>query len=794
MAIGIGSAWLLRAGRLRANDGVRASLTARRLTVALLCLAVPLLSAVGAGRANAHAVLLRSSPAQNARLQTAPAAVRLVFSEALDHHGSSVRVLDSSGAAVRSGGATFTSDPTEMDLALPPLQPGFFVVSWTTLSAVDGHRLQGSFPFVLLNADGSTPSGAVASVSAPALDPAPPIFDSGLRAVLLLALMTLAGGVAFVLFVLLPATDEAGGAAEVAGSPAALARAARLSILAAAVAVLSSGAGLWREADQLGGPGHLLDAVQARVGWLALARIAAALVAIVVVRGHSGGAPRRRHWWAAWPAALAALATMSLASHAAARDGAGWAVAADFVHLLSASVWLGGLVQLPWLLRAIREKASPRSAAFAAAALGRFSSLAALSVAALVMTGLFSATVEVASPRNLGSTNYGRMLIVKAVLAAAMLLVALGNAVWFAPRVRRALLSDATHRDGRSDGAAVARLRRSVVAEAVLGIAVVCVTGALVWLVPARDAAAGKLARLQPGASASSVYRNTAPAGDLTVALTVTPNRPGENELRAQLSGADLQDVSRVQFRFQPPNAQLGPSSVDAQAQGGGLYSTSVANLSTFGRWQVTVNVRRTGHDDVNGAFAVEVPDVAGLALASPAGKRDLWAFPGRGISADQALGVLLVFAGVVLFRARRLLARCGRAPARAGTSLAALSLTGGAMLFFAVHSHGTTGTAPVLNNPVPGDERSLRSGAALYAEHCAVCHGVTGHGDGPQAASLNPKPFDLTVHAGLHPDYELFDWITNGIPGTAMPAWKGQLDDQQRWDLVNYLRTLSTN
>jgi copper transport protein len=786
---------LLRAGGVRANDSVRASSTARRLTVAFLGLAVLLLSAVGAGRANAHAVLLRSSPAQNARLQSAPASVQLFFSEALDRHGSSVRVLDSSGATVRTGSATFTSDPTEMDLALPPLQPGFFVVSWTTVSAVDGHRLQGSFPFVLLNPDGSTPSGAAAPVSAPALDPAPPFFDSAVRAVLLLALMALAGGGAFALFVLLPAAAEFGAFAEAAAWPAAVARAARLLLWASAIVAVASLIGVWREAEQLGGPGHLLNAIEARVGWLALARTAAALVALVLMRSLRRAEARDRwRWWAAWLAALVALGTMSLASHAAARSGAGWAVPADFVHLLSASVWLGGLIQLPGLLRDVREKAQPRLATFSAAALGRFSSLAALSVAALVMTGLFSATVEVASPRNLGNTHYGVTLIVKASLTAAMLLVALGNAVWLAPRVRRALISGASQREGRADGAAVAALRRSALAEAALGVAVVCVTGVLVWLVPARDAAAGKLARLQPGASASSVYRNTAPAGDLTVALTVTPNRPGENELRAQLSGPDVQNVSRVQFRFQPPNAQLGPSSVDAQPQGGGLYTASVANLSTFGRWQVTINVHRSGHDDVNGAFSVEVPDVSGLALASPAGKRDLWAFPGRGISADQALGFLLVFAGVVLYQARRPLARFGRAPSLAGASLAALSMTGGAMLFFAVHSHGTTGTAPVLTNPVPGDERSLRSGAALYAQDCAVCHGVTGHGDGPEAASLNPKPFDLTVHAGLHPDYQLYDWITNGIPGTAMPAWKGQLDDQQRWDLVNYLRTLSTN
>ncbi|HEY7294292.1 MAG TPA: copper resistance CopC family protein, partial [Dehalococcoidia bacterium] len=177
---------MLRARDLRANVHVRPRPRLRPI-IALLTAAALLLLA--AGRANAHAVLLRSSPAQNARLQSSPPAVQLFFSEALDHHGSSVRVLDGAGNAVKTGGATFTADPTEMDLNLPPLQPGFYVVSWTTVSAVDGHRLQGSFPFVLLNPDGSTPSGSPAAARAPALDPGPPLLDSVLRAVLLLALM-----------------------------------------------------------------------------------------------------------------------------------------------------------------------------------------------------------------------------------------------------------------------------------------------------------------------------------------------------------------------------------------------------------------------------------------------------------------------------------------------------------------------------------------------------------------------------------------------------------------------------
>ena len=53
--------------------------------------------------------------------------------------------------------------------------------------------------------------------------------------------------------------------------------------------------------------------------------------------------------------------------------------------------------------------------------------------------------------------------------------------------------------------------------------------------------------------------------------------------------------------------------------------------------------------------------------------------------------------------------------------------------------------------------------------------------------------PADLRVHmAAGHTDTQLYDWITNGVPGTAMPAWKEQLTPEERWHLVNYLRTFA--
>jgi mono/diheme cytochrome c family protein len=59
---------------------------------------------------------------------------------------------------------------------------------------------------------------------------------------------------------------------------------------------------------------------------------------------------------------------------------------------------------------------------------------------------------------------------------------------------------------------------------------------------------------------------------------------------------------------------------------------------------------------------------------------------------------------------------------------------------------------------------------------------------------TLNPRPADLTVYAipGVHPDAQLYEWITNGFPGTRMPAFKSTLSDTDRWNLVNFIRTLA--
>jgi mono/diheme cytochrome c family protein len=92
---------------------------------------------------------------------------------------------------------------------------------------------------------------------------------------------------------------------------------------------------------------------------------------------------------------------------------------------------------------------------------------------------------------------------------------------------------------------------------------------------------------------------------------------------------------------------------------------------------------------------------------------------------------------------------------------------------------------AKTVRNPVKG----IGDAKNAIALNCAACHGVSGRGDGVASAALQPKPMDWSSPA-VHRDTdgELFWKITNGRG--AMPAWK-QLPETERWQIVNYIRTL---
>jgi mono/diheme cytochrome c family protein len=94
--------------------------------------------------------------------------------------------------------------------------------------------------------------------------------------------------------------------------------------------------------------------------------------------------------------------------------------------------------------------------------------------------------------------------------------------------------------------------------------------------------------------------------------------------------------------------------------------------------------------------------------------------------------------------------------------------------------------------NPLKPSRVDLPGARKLYLDKCAECHGDTGKGDGPQGRMYDPQPKDLTdaAHMNAVSDGELFYKISEGH--RPMPAFRKRLTDEQRWQLVLFLRSLT--
>jgi mono/diheme cytochrome c family protein len=96
------------------------------------------------------------------------------------------------------------------------------------------------------------------------------------------------------------------------------------------------------------------------------------------------------------------------------------------------------------------------------------------------------------------------------------------------------------------------------------------------------------------------------------------------------------------------------------------------------------------------------------------------------------------------------------------------------------------------VQNPLAKDATSINIGKTLYKTYCSPCHGDKGKGDGPASVSLNPKPADHTSEMiQAESDGTLYYKLSEGHAHTAMPPFKAVLSADQRWALINFMRTL---
>ena len=709
--------------------------------------------------ADAHALLARADPPINAVLRETPSKITLFMTERLQHRHSSVQVLDQRGQR-RDIGETQFSDavPTQMSVSVLRLDPGVYTVVWQTLSEVDGHTWTGSYVFSVLNPDGSSPVGGGVAIDFGS--PGPPLaLDIVMKWVGLVALVLFVGALMMVMLL----------------RPSPLATLLPLVASAVVLGIATTGYEAVAGALRLGDVGYLGDTLfDSRNGlWLQL-RWYALIAAAVSLMFHL----RRPNWMSArrglerlplLPMLLVCgvvwLASSAAISHGAA-IGSGWiwGTLFDALHLSAAAVWIGGLLSLLLVLRS-----QPQQTAMRIASVRRFSVVAAIAVAILAAAGLLSALIQIPSLSGLINGDWGVAFVVKLALLIGLLTAAGANAFLLRPRDAR--------EEGR-DQQLARRFRRMMRTEAVLGLAVIAVSAALTQL--------PSPASTQPAAPQkdNSVIR-TVTRGEIVASLEVSPNLVGFNTWTARIRGDEDDPIAQLLLRFRYEDRSVGPVTVATTRLADGQFQLEGAYFGLPGEWTIELELRRAAGDDLVMAVVTAVESGyqtspfasdSGGALGLPLTQMD-W----NGIGALWAF----VIGGLAWLQRGRLRQRWGDRSADAAFLTGLLGLIVGVVLLTGLHVEpGRT-----LANPVERTEVSIERGAALFAANCAACHGEGGAGDGPLAASLPAPPANFTVHVPFHPDGVLYAWISDGIRGTGMPSWSPQLSDQERWDLVNFLR-----
>jgi len=214
-------------------------------------------------------------------------------------------------------------------------------------------------------------------------------------------------------------------------------------------------------------------------------------------------------------------------------------------------------------------------------------------------------------------------------------------------------------------------------------------------------------------------------------------------------------------------------------------HYTTLGLISMAGAWEVEVILQPPGAATLTTTFAFAA---ATGTLDQDRNRRleltAIWA--SRLAMLSCLLGLLLGALAIVALWA----SRSGRMPGWATPFGFCLMICGGYLVLrvVLVDAYPTT----YLANPIPSTPAAIVQGQNVFQQHCAVCHGRDGHGDGPAAAGLNSTPADLTAaHVDDHTDGDLFWWLTHGIAGTAMPPWQEQLSEPERWMVVHYIRSL---
>jgi len=573
-----------------------------------------LASAACAPAALAHAQLQSTSPASGATLARQPGQVVFRFNEHVGGTLGAVRVYNAQGDEVDDLAVAHPrGNPRALGVGLKPgLAPGTYTATYRVISA-DTHLVYGGLVFNIGRPSAASRVTVAGLIARDESGPVTKIAFGAARTLSYLAIALVLGGLAFLLIAWPPllrvAHNRDGEISRAARAFAVRMRrvllaGALLGALAGALGFLLQGASaggvsLWAS---LKGP-VLEDTLHSRFGAVWTARtldflLIAALPALArrldrpLLPTSPGKAPSRAAAVALALGAAYLVLTPALAGHPSNQGPRGVFFPSDVLHVLAASVWVGGvaclLIALPAATRALPPS---RRTELLLAVLARFSVAALAAVVALAATGLLQAYIDVRGLHGLLHSTYGVLLLVKTGLLLALVALGWVNRRRLLPALRRLACAGAT------PGNAGVLLRRTLRGELALMLLVLGVTAALVSYTPPIDAAGGP-------------FSANAPIGTAELELTVEPAQAGPNTIHLYLidrrTGVQFTATRELTATAELPAKHIGPLSLQATPAGPGHYVFNAAVLSPAGEWRIEITDRTSEFEEHS--RSIEVP------------------------------------------------------------------------------------------------------------------------------------------------------------------------------------------
>ena len=508
----------------------------------------------------AHAGLESSVPAANAVLETGPPNIVLDFNEAIDAKLTDIELYDQTAKLVATGLPTAGSDSTIVQASVPTIGDGVYVVVWRVPSE-DGHVVNGVYSFQVGTQSGVDVGALIAKVSGNVTATSTVgRLDTASRLLALIGLIVLIGGG----LLAIQAADSA----------------ANRMLLWMAWAFLLVGTlgtfGLYGATVVAGSPS---DALKPSVwGKIVGSHTATVLIVRMFVTVALGlllvdfGRRARAVWRSAAIVTAAALVlTFSTIGHANTQHPAALWIGVDALHVAALSLWIGGLLMFAFGTTAwLTDPESDRI-------VRRFSATAMVAVPVIIATGVAQTLKLAGSLTDLTATSWGRTLLVK--VSVVTVLVAIGG-------VSQWLL--------RHDGPA--SLKRNVMVEALIGIAVIGLAAALVALPP-------------QAVAASKVFTATLTNQGVVADVTVTPGRVGQNEVHLVITppGGSIDPVVSTSVAAALPSSATSGVPATLQSIGPNHY-TGTISLSEAGSWILQITVEPSAGQSVVLTAAVPIP------------------------------------------------------------------------------------------------------------------------------------------------------------------------------------------